>query len=426
LVYGPATSPTWSPDGSRIGFVRNHGSVFQSVIDFSETSPEGAQIRDIWGNAFIGEGYSQGLAEPDWSPRGHEAALAAEEGYPDNLHNVVAIVGTGRSQTYRTLTGDTDHVSGPAWSPDGTQLTFLAEAFEDGLVSGTRQIYRINADGTGRTQLTTDTAVHKEDVEWSPDGSKLVFSKGDLWTMNPDGTNQAQLTTTAATERDPDWQPIVGAPPPGGYVRPKWASPIRVPLVPASDPCTAPNRTHGPPLAFGSCAPPVPTSANVTVGTPDHNGAAANMVGSLEVATLAGNPATPADEADVRLSLNVTDVRCTLDHGDCSQANTAGGPADYGRVLHPRLPLRITDRYNLPAPGGRLSGTVSDTIFDWVVDCVETADVTTGSTCSSTTTADAVLGGTIVEQRRSSLQVGQVEVFDDFGDLFLRQGIFIP
>ena len=41
-----------------------------------------------------------------------------------------------------------------------------------------------------------------------------------------------------------------------GYPRPKGASPMRGSLVPAYEPCTAPNRTHGPPLAFPSCAPP--------------------------------------------------------------------------------------------------------------------------------------------------------------------------
>ena len=60
---------------------------------------------------------------------------------------------------------------------------------------------------------------------------------------------------------------------PTGYARPKGATPLRVPLVPAFQQCTAADRTHGPPLAFPSCASPAQTSGNLTVGTPDANGA---------------------------------------------------------------------------------------------------------------------------------------------------------
>jgi hypothetical protein len=57
-----------------------------------------------------------------------------------------------------------------------------------------------------------------------------------------------------------------------GYARPKGASPLRVALVPAYEPCTSPDRQHGPPLAFGSCAQSQQSSQDLTVGTPDANG----------------------------------------------------------------------------------------------------------------------------------------------------------
>ena len=61
------------------------------------------------------------------------------------------------------------------------------------------------------------------------------------------------------------------------HPRPTGATPVRVSLVPAYEPCTSPNRTHGPPLAFPSCSPPVQTSDFLTVGTPDANGAAREL-----------------------------------------------------------------------------------------------------------------------------------------------------
>src|SRR5207253_8450882 len=55
-----------------------------------------------------------------------------------------------------------------------------------------------------------------------------------------------------------------------GYARPKGATPLHVSLVPAFAACAPPgNRTHGAPLAYPSCAPPVQTSSFLTVGTPD-------------------------------------------------------------------------------------------------------------------------------------------------------------
>ena len=65
------------------------------------------------------------------------------------------------------------------------------------------------------------------------------------------------------------------------HPRPKGATPISVSMVPAYNACAAPNRTHGPPLAFPSCNPPVQSSNSLTIGSPDANGAAANAVASI-------------------------------------------------------------------------------------------------------------------------------------------------
>src|SRR5690242_20853895 len=67
----------------------------------------------------------------------------------------------------------------------------------------------------------------------------------------------------------------------GSHVRPKGATPLRASLVPAFKACGTPNRTHGAPLAFPSCNPPVQASSYLTVGTPDANGAPSNSIGSI-------------------------------------------------------------------------------------------------------------------------------------------------
>jgi hypothetical protein len=273
-------------------------------------------------------------------------------------------------------------------------------------------------------QLTSDPA-SKAHVEWSPDGTKLLFAKGDLWVMNSDGTNQTQITNTAAEERDPDWQPVVPTSALAGYPRPKHTAPLRMSLVPAFKPCSDSNRMHGPPLAFPSCAPPQAEALYVTTGTPEVNGAPAGLVGSLDLRARPGNPATSADEADIALSLSATDVRCSLTQYPCDSANSPG-PPDYQGTIYTQLTFRITDRYNLPAPGGRLAGTAAAVSSTWYTHCRPTADTSTGGTCQASTTLDALTGGTVIEGRRSNIELDQVEVRTQSGDVFLRQGVFVP
>src|SRR5215212_2447176 len=73
----------------------------------------------------------------------------------------------------------------------------------------TRDIYVMNADGSGQTQLTTEG--EETSPAWSPDGSKIAFVRNpgtvdtrDIYVMNADGSGQTQLTTTGE-EHDPAW-----------------------------------------------------------------------------------------------------------------------------------------------------------------------------------------------------------------------------
>jgi hypothetical protein len=178
---------------------------------------------------------------------------------------------------------------------------------------------------------------------------------------------------------------------------------------------------HGPPLAFDSCNPPALNSPYLTIGTPEANGAAANSIGSVKLTAAAGNPGTSADEADVRIKVNVTDVRKKT------------GLADYTGELQVVISPQITDTANGPTLGD--SATMADTALRYTVPCIGTASSTVGSTCSLTTTADAVAGGTVLEGRRSVWELPAIRVFDGGSDnvastspniAFARQGVFVP
>jgi hypothetical protein len=190
------------------------------------------------------------------------------------------------------------------------------------------------------------------------------------------------------------------------HVRPKGATEARFSLVPAYRECTGANRTHGPPLVHPSCSPPAQASGELTVGTADANGAGTNSVGSAAFKVLAGTASTPADEADVRLQISITDVRRRADL------------ADYTGSLVARTTARVTDR----ADG---TSTITDFLLPVAVPCAVTP-AGIGSTCSINTTLDAINPGTIVEGARAVWELRSLELLDASGEVFARPGVFVP
>jgi hypothetical protein len=214
-----------------------------------------------------------------------------------------------------------------------------------------------------------------------------------------------------------------------GFARPRGATPVRASLVPAYTACVGGNRSHGAPLSVGSCAPPTQSSSVLTIGTLDANGFASNSTGFALLAAMTGNANNNVDDADVRVTLSITDVR-----------NKPSGTDYAGRVLL-RLPVQITDKNNAaetPEPA-----TTEATALNVPGDCVATVETNVGGTCAASTTLDSLVPGTVVEGQRSIWALGQIEVKDagpngtgyaacppTCGDgdeaVFMRQGIFVP
>jgi hypothetical protein len=212
------------------------------------------------------------------------------------------------------------------------------------------------------------------------------------------------------------------------HVRPKGATPLRVPMVPAFKACTAPNRTHGAPLAFPSCNPPVQASNFLTIGSPDANGAGANAVGFVLVKVKVTSP------EDVLITASGTDVRCLPATAAtvCNSANAADGP-DYSGQVQGNSTIRISDHYN--GAGLNEAATVVDIPFPVNGQCANTALTSIGGTCSVNTTANAVVVGAVKDNQRGVVEISQVPINDGGADgqiatadntLFSVQGIFIP
>jgi TolB protein len=101
-----------------------------------------------------------------WSPDGRLLAYTAKRDGDYNIFTIPVDAGTGAEERQLTTAPGLD--DGPDYSPDGRYIYF------NSVRSGRMQIWRMNADGRGQTQLTND-----ELNNWfphpSPDGRKIVF-----------------------------------------------------------------------------------------------------------------------------------------------------------------------------------------------------------------------------------------------------------
>jgi WD40-like Beta Propeller Repeat len=330
----------------------------------------------------------------------------------------------------------------------------------------------MNADGLSQTNITNNPA-YDELPDWWPDGSALYFDSNrsgsfDVYHVKPDGTGLSfsglsgdgndfgavdepglvglgavttdfggdneilayyngvgkLITNNSADDSYPDWQPVVN-----NYPRPKGATPVRLAIVPAFQPCVPntapyPNATHRAPLNAQACVPPTPVSSYLTVGAPDYNGVGANSIGSVLFRVRATSP------EDILIAVSDTDVRCKGATGSCPN----GILGDYAGNLRFDSTFRITDRGN----GGIGSGTVVDLPVAFNVPCTPTSSTTVGSTCSINTSINTLFGATtITDSGRSIWQlIGDVKVYDGGADgvasttgdntLFAGAGLFAP
>ena len=310
-------------------------------------------------------------------------------------------------------------------SGDGNRIAFRSSATNLGDTDSTPSLFvrdlqaattTLASRASGPTGASSFATV--DAFSLSESGRYAAFMTGGQLDPAFDGDNKADVYIRDLQD-EVTYLESRGAP---IYARPKGASPLRVPLVPAFDECTAPNREHGPPLAHPSCNPPAQTSDYVTVGTPDWNGRILNFTGSVRLVAISDNPSSAADEANMKVQVTVTDIR------------SRPGLGDYTGDLDARLPLRLTDRSN--GPSAAETGTTQNTDFRIPVPCAVTADTTIGSACSVNTSPNAIAPGAIKGGRRAIWALDQVRVYDGGADgaastagdntLFAVQGVLVP
>jgi hypothetical protein len=147
---------------------------------------------------------------PAFSPDGKQIVYS---GGPANTNTLGLVISpTDGSGTMRVLTRDNG--GNAAWSPDGKRIVY--QATDD---AGNRQVFVINADGSGARKQLTNGKSNDGAPTWSHDGGSILWrsdQNGTQWAiyvMNADGSNPRKLIANAPA--DPNlwgWEPITVAP----------------------------------------------------------------------------------------------------------------------------------------------------------------------------------------------------------------------
>ena len=151
---------------------------------------------------------------PNISPDGRKVAFrrVLSDFGPDAASAVFVIGLNGRG--LRQLTPYSLDAAYPRWSPDGRRLVFSSNRETN---FDLQQIWVVNADGRGLTQLTHEPQGEPSFLpDWSPDGRQIVFAHflptgffTQLRVMNTDGSDEHVIWQGADFSYDlrPDWGP---------------------------------------------------------------------------------------------------------------------------------------------------------------------------------------------------------------------------
>jgi Tol biopolymer transport system component len=187
--------PQWSPDRSRIAFVRQTRNAafgsWDSYLWVMSADGSGAHEIGVGGAPGFGQWFS-------WSPDGTRLAVFGGSGF-----SIINADGSGMIMWKNPLAGTA--IFSPAWSPDGSTIAFFGDTPNAGLTSFF-QVQVVDADGSNVRRLTsvntyggTDPA--ERNPAWSPDGTKLTF-----WSAAFGLTVATRDGTAAYSASHDDWR----------------------------------------------------------------------------------------------------------------------------------------------------------------------------------------------------------------------------
>ena len=169
-------APAWAPDGSQVAFMRRSEEGCWIYLIAALGGP--ARKLASCGASIYGD-----LA---WSPDGRWLALN-DKAAPEDAFGIVLIAPeTLEKRALTTPPPDTWGDHDPAFSPDGTRLSFTRSVSE-----GMQDVYTVSVNGGEPTRLTTDSR-NIYGHAWTTDGKNLLFASNrtgrmGLWRIRAGG-----------------------------------------------------------------------------------------------------------------------------------------------------------------------------------------------------------------------------------------------
>jgi len=161
----------------------------------SGPSPSGSAAPGTASQVVESESASPTYVAPSGAPSGGVISFHADQGGNSGLY-VTNADGSGVRLVADSLAG----YPFSEWSPDATQLAFLAGSF------GTGRLRLVNFDGSDDRTLGNASSLSA--FAWSPDGRRIVYEDADvggIWLIAPDGT--APAVELADTGHPTEWSP---------------------------------------------------------------------------------------------------------------------------------------------------------------------------------------------------------------------------
>jgi Tol biopolymer transport system component len=188
----------WSPDGNTLAFDAYMSGGPTSVYTVPVAGGNASKVTSGWSPAWA-SGSKLLVTDESEGPFGRDVQLYSVN--PD---------GNGRQALLQCPENQFDQPCGdgdPVFSPDATKITF-----DNNLSGAATAVYTMNADGSGRRQVTPYSPASTL-PQWGPNASALVFERKDLGgdstkdtihVVNADGSGDKELVKNA---HQPSWSP---------------------------------------------------------------------------------------------------------------------------------------------------------------------------------------------------------------------------